>query len=119
MLRTGFFLFFLSLSFVSGQLIGSRGVIKLKEGVEYRDADTVDSSKAVANFAKKYQPFFDDVAKKRKEQIKSTQNSISFLTKSQNKIGRKLEYADIFNFESSRLLDPLEELRFNKPLKEI
>jgi hypothetical protein len=34
-------------------------------------------------------------------------------------VGTKLRSYDIFDFQSSRLLDPLEELRLNKPLEEI
>ena len=63
MVQLRIFIFFLPLHFVCSQLIGSRGVIKLKEGVEYRDAETVDSSKAVARFAKQYQPYIDNVSK--------------------------------------------------------
>ena len=64
-IKIRFFILFLSLSFVSVQLIGFRGVIKLKEGVEYRDVETVESSKAVANFAKSYQPSDDKASEKR------------------------------------------------------
>ena len=46
----------------SAQLIGSRGVITLREGVEYRDPETVEASEQVANFAREFQPGFKFLA---------------------------------------------------------
>ena len=57
---------FLSFTMVHSQLIGSRGVIKLKPGYEYRDKYTVAASEQVAEFAKKFQPFADNDAARRK-----------------------------------------------------
>eukprot|EP00092_Neocalanus_flemingeri_P026017 GFUD01028199.1.p1 GENE.GFUD01028199.1~~GFUD01028199.1.p1 ORF type:complete len:272 (-),score=61.56 GFUD01028199.1:69-884(-) len=121
MIKLGVFIFFLLLSFATSQLIGSRGVIRLKEGVEYRDAETRDSSKAVAIFAKRFQHTLDDIAKKNKKQMKTFRSSVSFSSanKYKNTIGREIDNSDIFGFQSSRLLQPLEELRFNKLLEEI
>ena len=119
MIKMRFFLFLLLVPLIYGQLIGSRGVIKLKEGVEYRDIETVDASKAIAEFAKIYQPLLDKVASRRKTKLKKILQSVVFVTKSLNKFVRKMKSSDIFDFQSSRLIEPLEELRFNKPLEEI
>ena len=119
MLQLRIFLFFLPLHLVNSQLIGSCGVIKLNKGVEYGDAETVDSSKAVAYFAKQYQPYNDNVAKARTEKLKSSNNIVIFSTGSLSKVCTQLRSSAIFDCQSSRILDPLEELRFNKPLKEI
>jgi hypothetical protein len=119
MIQLRIFFFFLPLHFICSQLIGSCGIIKLKEGVEYRDAETVGSSKAVAKFAKQYQPYIDNVAKARKAKLKPSHYIVIFSTRSLSKVGTKLMSSYIFDFPSCRLRDPLEELRLNKPLKEI
>ena len=67
MTRTILLLTFLPMSLIPAQLIGSRGVIHLKEGYEYRDKQTVAASEAVAKYAKKYQPFADNEAMSRNE----------------------------------------------------
>ena len=86
MIGMRFFLILLLVPLIYGQLIGSRGVIKLKEGVEYRDIETVDASKAIAEFAKIYQPLLDKVASRRKGKLKKILQSVFFVSNSLNKV---------------------------------
>ena len=51
----------------AGQLVGSGGVIHQNDELVYRDTETVESSKAVAEFAKIFQPLLDKAARKRKK----------------------------------------------------
>ena len=120
MFRTAIVLCLLQISLVSAQLIGSRGVIKLKEGYEYRDKQTVAASEAVARYAKRFQPFSDNNAQRNRKPESFSENSVTFSSiHSKNKPGRKVRNSDIFDFQSSRIISPLVELRFNKPLQEI
>ena len=117
--RTILLLTFLPMSLIPAQLIGSRGVIHLKEGYEYRDKHTVTASEAVAKYAKKYQPFADNEAERRKGRRFSA-NSVNFSSvESKTRAGQKLRNSEIFDFQSSRVISPLVELRHNKPLEEI
>ena len=110
---------FLPMSLIPAQLIGSRGVIHLKEGYEYRDKHTVAASEAVAKYAKKYQPFADNEAQRGKGRRFSA-NSVNYSSvESKTKAGQKLRNHEIFDFQSSRVISPLLELRQNKPLEEI
>ena len=119
MTNTILFLTFLPMSLISAQLIGSHGVIHLKEGHEYRDKHTVAASEAVAKYAKKYQPFADNEAQRRKGR-RFSGNSVSYSSvESKTKVGQKLRNSEIFDFQSSRVISPLVELRHNKPLEEI
>merc|ERR1712106_106338 len=119
MTSTILLLTFLSISLIHSQLIGSRGVIHLKAGYEYRDKQTVVASEAVAKYAKKYQPYVDNDSQRRKSRRFSV-NQVQFPSlESRNKSGRKLRNSQIFDFQSSRLISPLAELRRNKPLEEI
>ena len=105
--------------FTQSQLIGSRGVIKLRDGYQYRDHQTVNASKAVARFAKNYQPFDDNNAHRRKSR-EIAQKNFNFQSFTKRTItGQPMEESAIFDFQSSRLTNPPIELRANKPLKEI
>merc|ERR1711970_191034 len=104
---------------VQSQLVGSRGVVKLKPGYQYRDKYTVSASEQVANFAKKFQPFDDNNAQGRRSRTISV-NQVEYHTAtSENKAGRKVANNQIFDFQSSREISPLAELRTNQPLEEI
>ena len=52
---------------VDGQLVGSRGVIRLPAGFNYRDQQTVTASKKAARFARHFQPINDSAAEKNKK----------------------------------------------------
>ena len=105
--------------FTESQLIGSRGVIKLRDGYQYRDHETVNASKAVARFAKKYQPFDDNNAHRRKSR-EIAQEDFNFQSFTKRTItGQPMRESAIFDFQSSRLTNPPIELRANKPLREI
>ena len=58
---------------VLGQLVGSRGVITLPDGFQYKDQETVLASREVAQYAKHYQPLMDVVAQQNK--LKEVQRS--------------------------------------------
>jgi len=108
----------------SPQLIGSRGVITLREGVEYRDPETVEASETVANFAKEFQEIDDDIAERHNQanSFRSRQNEVSprFRTQLPNNVkGRPLIENEIFDFLESRFLEPPQELQFNKFLDEV
>merc|ERR1711970_1321815 len=104
---------------VQSQLVGSRGVVKLKPGYEYRDKYTVSASEQVANFAKRFQPLDDNNAQGRRSRTISV-NQVEYHTAtSGNKAGRKVANSQIFDFQSSREISPLAELRTNQPLEEI
>lgn len=108
----------------SPQLIGSRGVITLREGVEYRDPETVEASETVANFAREFQEQDDDIAERHSQanSFGSRQNEVSprFQTQlADNVKGRPLIENEIFDFLESRFLEPPRELQFNKFLDEV
>eukprot|EP00091_Calanus_sinicus_P013140 TRINITY_DN2924_c0_g1_i8.p1 TRINITY_DN2924_c0_g1~~TRINITY_DN2924_c0_g1_i8.p1 ORF type:complete len:502 (+),score=84.83 TRINITY_DN2924_c0_g1_i8:216-1721(+) len=108
----------------SPQLIGSRGVIKLREGVEYRDPETVEASETVANFAREFQEVDDDIAERHSHanSFRSRQNEVSPRFRTQlpdNVKGRPLIENEIFDFLESRFLEPPQELQFNKFLDEV
>ena len=50
----------------SGQLVGSRGVVGLPDGFQYRDQETLLASMAASRFAKHFQPINDIVAEQNK-----------------------------------------------------
>ena len=104
---------------VQSQLVGSRGVVKLKPGYEYRDKYTVSASEQVANFAKRFQPFDDNNAQGRRSRTIVLEEVEYHTATSLNKAGRKITDRQIFDFQSSREISPLAELRTNKPLQEI
>ena len=110
---------FIVLHQVIYHLVTSEGVIEQNNKLEYRDPETVESSKVVAEFAKIYQPLLDKAASRRKSRRRQGQEIFQFLTRGSSKIGRKLKSSDIFDFEASRLLQPLEELKINKKIKKI
>ena len=49
-----------------GQLVGSRGVVNLPDGFQYRDQDTVRASMKATNFARHFQPIIDILAEQNK-----------------------------------------------------
>jgi len=112
------------LPFSSSQLIGSRGVITLKEGVEYRDPETVEASEVVARYAQEYQKVDDQIAERRSQtnNFQPLRNEITpkFQTLQPNHVkGRPLVENEIFDFLDTRFVEPPSELQFNKFLDQI
>ena len=114
-----FLVILLPCTMVQSQLVGSRGVVKLKPGYEYRDKYTVSASEQVANFAKRFQPFDDNNAQGRRSRTIVLEEVEYQTATSLNKAGRKIADRQIFDFQSSREISPLAELRTNKPLQEV
>eukprot|EP00092_Neocalanus_flemingeri_P063300 GFUD01076545.1.p1 GENE.GFUD01076545.1~~GFUD01076545.1.p1 ORF type:complete len:123 (+),score=32.50 GFUD01076545.1:79-447(+) len=107
------------LSACSAQLIGSRGVITLREGVEYRDPETVEASQQVATFAQQFQEVDDEIADRRSHTNsfgpRQSEVTPSFKTQlSDNVNGRPLIENEIFDFLDTRFIEPPRELQFNK-----
>jgi len=114
----------LALHSSSPQLIGHRGVITLREGVEYRDPETVEASETVAHFAKEFQEIDDEIAERnsRTNTFRSRLNEVSPKFQTQvleNVRGRPLVENEIFDFLESRFVEPPQELQFNKFLDEV
>jgi len=114
----------LALHYSSPQLIGHRGVITLREGVEYRDPETVEASETVAHFAKEFQEIDDEIAERnsRTNTFRSRLNEVSPKFQTQileNVRGRPLVENEIFDFLESRFVEPPQELQFNKFLDEV
>jgi len=106
---------------VDGQLIGSRGVFTLPEGMEYRDALTRDASRVAADFAMNFQVKEDMRVKekyKKKSKAEARKHSPFFGPKPLVK-GRPLTPNEVLDFRDSRFLNPPEELRMNKILPEV
>ena len=122
---------------IDGQLIGSRGVFTLPEGMEYRDALTRDASKydrsnftflipspffrMAADFAMHFQVKEDKRVKekyKKKSKAEAKKHSPFFGPKPLVK-GRPLLPNEVLDFRDSRFLNPPEELRMNKILPEV
>jgi len=108
----------------SPQLIGSRGVITLREGFEYRDPETVEASESIARFAKEFQELDDEIAEQhsRSNSFNSRLNEVTprFHTQVLDNVkGRPLVENEIFDFLESRFLEPPQELQFNKFLDEV
>jgi len=102
---------------VSGQLIGSRGVIVLEEGEVYRDAETREASATAANFAKHYQAEADVTAEQNHllATFASKNKSIRFATKfGSTPVGAPLRGDQIFGFSDSRRILPAPAQRRNK-----
>merc|ERR1711936_365545 len=111
----------ISLDTLDGQLIGSRGVFTLPEGMEYRDALTRDASRVAADFAMDFQVKTDMRVKekyKKKSKASAKKHSPFFGPKPLVK-GRPLTPNEVLDFRDSRLLNPPEELRTNKILPEV
>jgi len=111
----------ITLDTTDGQLIGSRGVFTLPEGMEYRDALTRDASKMAADFAMHFQVKEDKRVKekyKKKSKAEAKKHSPFFGPKPLVK-GRPLLPNEVLDFRDSRLLNPPEELRMNKILPEV
>ena len=87
--------------------------------IEYRDLYTRKSSKAVADFAKTYQEYSDLWASRRKSLRRPVYTSVLYKTELKGRIGRRRLLQSIFDFQASRNLHPIEDLKRNKPLKEI
>jgi len=120
----GLFLFLVYMSTSTAQLIGSRGVISLKEGVEYRDPETVQASETVASFAREFQEEDDDIAERRSHlndfRFKNLVVDPKFQTQVPDNVkGRPLIENEIFDFLESRFVEPPRELQFNKFLDEV
>lgn len=104
----------------SAQLVGSRGVFQLKEGLEYRDNVTRASSEAVARFAKQFQAVTDSLSEARRPAERSqVTRTPYFPSTKQNLIGKELTDRDILGFQDTRHIVPLSGLQQNKPLPEI
>ena len=108
----------------SPQLIGSRGVITLREGVEYRDPETVEASESVAHFAKEFQEVDDAIAERlsRTNSFQSPLNEVTpkFSTQVlENVRGRPLVENEIFDFLDARFVEPAPEQQFNQFLDEV
>lgn len=111
----------ITLDTIDGQLIGSRGVFTLPEGMEYRDALTRDASKMAADFAMHFQVKEDKRVKekyKKKSKAEAKKHSPFFGPKPLVK-GRPLLPNEVLDFRDSRFLNPPEELRMNKILPEV
>jgi len=106
---------------LDGQLIGSRGVFTLPEGMEYRDALTRDASRVAADFAMNFQVKEDmRVKEKYKKKSKATARKHSpFFGPKPLVKGRPLTPNEVLDFRDSRFLNPPEELRMNKILPEV
>jgi len=120
----GLLLLLVYMSTSSAQLIGSRGVFTLKEGVEYRDPETVQASETVANFAREFQEEDDDIAERRSRVNDFRPRHLEISPKFQTQVldnvkGRPLIANEIFDFLESRFVEPSNELQFNKFLDEI
>merc|ERR1711936_1544779 len=103
----------ISLDTLDGQLIGSRGVFTLPEGMEYRDALTRDASRVAADFAMDFQVKEDMRAKEKynkKSKEEARKHSPFFGPKPLVK-GRPLLPNEVLDFRDSRFLNPPEELR--------
>jgi len=106
---------------LDGQLIGSRGVFTLPEGMEYRDAITRDASRVAADFAMNFQVKEDmRVKEKYKKKSKATaRKHAPFFGPKPLVKGRPLTPVEVLDFRDSRFLNPPEELRMNKILPEV
>ena len=110
----------------SGQLVGHRGVVVLPANYTYRDLYTVAASKSAGRFAKHRQPIVEHEVERNKviaqqQELQYPSENLAYLTKNlgDGKSGVELNDYEIFGFLDSRLLRPLSETRFNKPLPEI
>lgn len=107
----------------NAQLVGSRGVIALPEGFVYHDNETLDASKKVAEYAKKYQVVEDhQVAQNLLISLqKGDQNKqkIPKYESSSNNVGREIPLNDILSFENTRYFNTPVENRQNVPLEAI
>merc|ERR1711970_106299 len=108
----------------SPQLIGHRGVITLREGVEYRDPETVEASESVASFAKEFQEVDDAIAERlcRTNSFRSPLNEVTpkFPTQVlENVRGRPLVENEIFDYLDTRFVEPAPEQQFNQFLDEV
>merc|ERR1712212_105704 len=65
-MESKFLLLPLVLECCSCQLVGSRGVVGLPDGFQYRDQETLLASMAASRFAKHFQPLNDIVAEQNK-----------------------------------------------------
>ena len=107
----------------AAQLLGHFGVIKLPEGFQYRDSETVEASEKVARFGESFQAHDDDQA----ERNMRANKFLSFGQTVPNyqsdfccgKIGTKMDDSRIFDRFDSNFVKPLTETRSNKPLEEI
>jgi len=106
------------------QLIGSRGVIILPDGVVYRDEETLQASMLAANFARSFQSSgavqseelrFVNNAAVRPQQT----NFYTGIPSDDPASGGELPDTEVFDFVDSRYLQPLAETRFNKGLEEL
>merc|ERR1711970_1427923 len=108
----------------SPQLIGHRGVITLREGVEYRDPETVEASESVAHFAKEFQEVDDAIAERlsRTNNFRSPLNEVTPKFPAQvleNVRGRPLVENEIFDYLDTRFVEPAPEQQFNQFLDEV
>jgi len=95
------------------QLVGHRGVVKLPEGFQYRDKVTVSASIEAANFAKQYQS---------NEKIKISNIERNDLLQTPKYVSQNINgtpQKEIFDFLTSRALQPFPENVFNIPLTEV
>lgn len=112
-----FFLIISLLTDIQAQLIGNRGVFTLPPGVEYRDAVTREASKLVGKFARMFQKEEEKIKKTRPP--KPSKPHTPFFGPPVISPGRLLAPAEVLDFQDSRFLNPLPELRKNRKLEEI
>ena len=106
-----------------GQLVGSRGVVALPEGFVYHDNETLDASKRVAEYAKKYQAVEDhQVAQNQLISLQQGNEKTASIPKyqsSSNDVGKPIPLNEILSFENTRTFITPVENRMNVPLAEI
>jgi len=112
-----FFLILNLLTEIQAQLIGNRGVFTLPPGVEYRDAVTREASKLVGKFARMFQKEEEKIKKNRPP--KPSKPHTPFFGPQVISPGRLRTPAEVLDFQDSRFLNPLPELRKNRKLEEI
>jgi hypothetical protein len=107
------------LNFGQCQLVGSRGIVTLPSGFQYRDTTTVDASMNVAKFARSFQSQANSISENNFRISQKPVKVPQFVTRVNGGKGRIQSDQEVFDFTDSRFVEPLPETKFNKPLVEV
>ena len=100
----------------------SRTPFIMSDGESYRDMLTMESSKKVADMARRFQYETDRTSWRNKEKLRLlewTRRKPKFLTRKSPRRGTLLSDTEIFDFTDSRLVNPPKQNRNNYPLQSL